>query len=119
MEDNLQSIALQGHEGTIGECNACHESVPKTANKGPHGMHSIGEYWVLAHGKEAKKDSRACQACHGVDYKGTLLSEAFSKREYNTIKLGHKTIKAKQQVSCFTCHEGPEGPKKQSENSTK
>ena len=113
MEDNLQSIATQGHEGTIGECNACHENTPKTVNKGPHGMHTIGEYWILSHGEVAKKDSRQCQSCHGLDYKGTFLSKTFSKREYNTIKLGTKVLRAKQQVSCFDCHEGPEGPKKQ------
>ncbi len=33
--DNLQSIALQGHAGTISECTVCHSSVPGGA--GPHG----------------------------------------------------------------------------------
>lgn len=33
-KDNLQSIALQGHEGTISECSVCHTQPPNTG--GPH-----------------------------------------------------------------------------------
>lgn len=33
-DDNLQSIALQGYAGTIGECTVCHLSEPGSG--GPH-----------------------------------------------------------------------------------
>jgi hypothetical protein len=32
--DNLQAIALQGYEGTIGKCTVCHLTEP--ASGGPH-----------------------------------------------------------------------------------
>ncbi|MDB2562413.1 cytochrome c3 family protein [Sulfurimonas sp.] len=112
-EDNIQSIVVQGHEGTIAECRACHESTPKTNNKGPHGMHSVGDRWVLAHGDVAKKDNTDCKSCHGEDYKGSFLSKTFSKRTFNTRKFGKKEFKTGHKVSCYDCHKGPKGPKKE------
>ena len=41
--DNLQSIALQGHVGKLAECSACHSTVPSTVTGGPHGMHPIDQ----------------------------------------------------------------------------
>ncbi len=41
-DDNTQSIAVQGHAGTVAECTACHKTVPTTVNGGPHGMHTTG-----------------------------------------------------------------------------
>lgn len=111
-EDNLQSIAVQGHKGTISECTACHATTPKTVDKGPHGMHSIGQQWVVAHGEVAKKDNKQCQSCHGADSKGTFLSETFSSRVFKTKNFGEKTFKAGHKVSCYDCHKGPKGPKK-------
>lgn len=34
--DNLQSIALQGHAGTLSDCRVCHTVIPQGA--GPHGI---------------------------------------------------------------------------------
>jgi len=46
--DNVQSITLQGHKGTIAECAVCHRSfsTPITKDGGPHGLHTIGQAWV-------------------------------------------------------------------------
>jgi len=74
--DNVQSIAVQGHSGTVNECEACHTQVPLTTNGGPHGMHTTGEQWVSAHEDVVEDDgSEACTYCHGSDYRGTPLSE--------------------------------------------
>ena len=56
--DNLQSIALQGHVGKIAECGACHTTVPGTTNGGPHGMHPVGQSWVSAHQNAAVATGR-------------------------------------------------------------
>jgi PKD repeat protein len=99
--DNLQSTALQGHVGTIAECGTCHTTVPTTTNGGPHGMHPVGSQWVSRHQSQA---GRQCQACHGTDYRGTVLSRAFGPRTVNG-----KTLFRGAQVSCYLCHNGPGG----------
>ena len=102
--DNLQSVRLQGHVGTLAECNACHTaSVPATVSGGPHGMHPVGASWVEAHG-DAAEDGRAsqCTTCHGADYRGTELSRTFANRTMN-----NRTFFRGQQVGCYTCHNGP------------
>ncbi len=78
--DNLQSIALQGHVGTIAECVTCHNTSPSTTNGGPHGMHPVGAAWVSAHDNAAEGNRAACQVCHGTDYRGTVLSRSFANR---------------------------------------
>lgn len=40
LNDNLQSIRLQGHSGTIANCLVCHSSPP--VNPGPHGKIYVG-----------------------------------------------------------------------------
>jgi len=105
-EDNLQSIAVQGHEGTIAECTACHETVPQTINGGPHGMHTVGQDWISKHRTAAKRDETQCAACHGSDFRGSVLSKTFSER---TFSISGKTINftAGHAVSCYDCHDGP------------
>jgi len=103
-EDNIQSIQAQGHAGTIGECIACHTTVPFTSNGGPHGMHTVGQAWVDGHGHIAENGgSSSCTACHGSDYKGAPLSKTMSARTFTT-EWGTKTFTAGHMVSCFDCH---------------
>ncbi len=107
--DNLQSIALQGHAGTLSECSTCHNaSVPSTTNGGPHGLHPLGQSWVSRHGDAAKSNLASCRACHGADDRGTVLSRAFTARslstEHGTVKLAAGSL-----VGCYTCHNGPSG----------
>ena len=54
-DDNTQSVAVQGHAGTVAECTACHTTVPTTVNGGPHGMHTTGNAWVKSH-EDANKN---------------------------------------------------------------
>ena len=103
--DNLQSLALQGHVGTIGECATCHNTSPSTTNGGPHGMHPVGAAWVTFH-HDASGGFTACRACHGTDYRGTVLSRSFSNRTLST-EFGTKVFWRGFQIGCYTCHNGP------------
>jgi len=107
-EDNLQSIAVQGHKGTIAECTACHTTTPNTTSGGPHGMHTVGQEWINNHDDVAERNSSQCKACHGADYKGSFLSKTFSARSFS-VEHGTKTYTAGQQVTCYDCHNGPSG----------
>ena len=82
-EDNLQSIAVQGHDGTIAECTACHTTMPSTTSGGPHGMHELGQSWISNHKQAARSNVAQCTACHGTDYRGSVLSKTFSARSFS------------------------------------
>jgi hypothetical protein len=102
--DNVAATQLQGHAGTISECSTCHQSGPTNGLGGPHGMHPVGTTWVSAHKSQAKGQLTACQACHGVDYRGTVLSRMFATRT-----LANRTLTAGTQIGCYNCHNGPSG----------
>jgi len=106
--DNVLSKDVQGREGTIGECSACHKTVPLTADKGPHGMHTVGSAWVKGHESAAKAGTTACAYCHGADYRGTALSTVKTARSFNA---DGKTVNflVGQKVGCYDCHNGPKG----------
>lgn len=107
--DNLQSIAVQGHEGSIAECTACHSVAPDTVDEGPHGLHTVGQRWVETHGHIAEHNTQQCASCHGSDYKGSVLSKTFSARSFGTEKWGTKNFPAGHAISCYDCHNGPSG----------
>ncbi len=107
-EDNLQSIAVQGHEGTIAECTACHTTVPSTTSGGPHGMHSVGQSWVRGHEHVAEHNAAQCKTCHGSDYRGSVLSKTFAARTFST-EWGTKHFAKGHAISCYDCHNGPGG----------
>ncbi|MCC6670451.1 MAG: hypothetical protein IT458_05275 [Planctomycetes bacterium] len=105
--DNVQSITLQGHAGTLSECLACHVTEPRTATGGPHGLHTVGQWWVDEHGDHVELNgSLGCRNCHGTDYRGTVLAVVAATRSYAT-KYGTKTFAEGSQVSCYACHRGP------------
>jgi hypothetical protein len=104
--DNVQNVALQGHAGTLVECAACHGGNPETVTGGPHGMHPVGQSWVGAHHDAAEHGAAACAACHGTDYRGTVLSRASADRTLST-EFGTRTFWRGFQVGCYDCHDGP------------
>ncbi|MBI1394488.1 MAG: hypothetical protein GC151_00800 [Betaproteobacteria bacterium] len=106
--DNLQSIALQGHAGTVAECTTCHANVPNTQTGGPHGMHSTTSWWVGAHGDAAERSAQACASCHGPDYRGSPLSRVSADRSFRA-EGGTRTFAAGHEVGCYDCHNGPRG----------
>lgn len=106
--DNLLSEDIQGRAGTVGECSACHKSVPNTATGGPHGMHTIGSAWVSRHGDTAERGATACAYCHGADYRGGPLSTVKTARSF---RAEDRTVNYSpgQKVGCYDCHNGPRG----------
>lgn len=106
--DNLLSMDVQGHEGTIAECTACHKTVPTTVNGGPHGMHTVGQAWVSSHKSAAKSGTTTCAYCHGADFRGTPLSATKVSRSLS-VEGGTKTFPAGHQFNCYDCHNGPNG----------
>jgi hypothetical protein len=108
--DNLQSIALQKYAGPLVECSTCHGTTSLAYNGGPHGLHPVGQGWVNSHGDAAEGGNTAhCQNCHGLDYKGTVLSRAMTTRTLNLDDGGTITITAGTRIGCYTCHNGPGG----------
>ena len=103
--DNVQSVALQGHAGMLSECSTCHATIPSTTNGGPHGLHPIGTSWVSTHQHVADENgATACQGCHGTDYRGTILSRVKTDRTLNGKLFPAGTI-----IGCYSCHNGPGG----------
>jgi len=131
--DNIQSVMLQGHTGTLSDCTACHPDAPMTITGGPHGMHPVGQAWVNWHGgmiletggdeipamglkpAAVKAQPRhvdqtlaaGCKGCHGADNRGTVLSRALSDQSFETTKFGTRAFAKGDTVSCYSCHNGP------------
>jgi hypothetical protein len=108
--DNVQSITLQGHRGTIAECATCHNRpLTITENGGPHGLHTIGQGWVNNHHNFAEVNLIQCATCHGSQYRGTFLSKTFTSRNFVIEDPRVKTYLKNTKVSCYDCHNGPGG----------
>ena len=97
--------ARQGHAGMLVECDTCHVT-PRTTSMGPHGMHPVGQQWVIDHHDAASPSATACRPCHGTDYRGTVLSASQADRTLST-RYGAKYFWDGFRVGCYTCHMGP------------
>jgi hypothetical protein len=107
--DNVQSLELQGHIGTIAECTVCHATTPSTTTGGPHGLHTVGQTWIASHRNAARNNGTAtCAVCHGANYRGGVLSKTSMARSFS-VEGGTKTFSAGQQIGCYVCHNGPNG----------
>lgn len=108
--DNVYSTNLQGYAGRLTECATCHgTSLATTGNGGPHGMHTVGQAWVTGHESYANANRTACAYCHGSTYKGSSLSQLLTAKTFNAGEYGTKTFSAGHQISCYDCHNGPNG----------
>jgi hypothetical protein len=108
--DNLESVKLQGHDGVLIECTSCHGAQPNTVNAGPHGMHPVGQSWISGHHDAVRSSgSGQCQACHGVDYRGTILSVTHADRRFSLEEGAAKQFTKGTQIGCYSCHNGPSG----------
>ncbi len=104
--DNLRNLKLQGEAGTLANCTSCHNTMPRTVNGGPHGMHSIDSTWATNHSDVVERNGVAsCQKCHGSNNRGTPLSRVFVDHAITT-KFGTQIFSAGRQVSCYDCHNG-------------
>ncbi|WP_230970330.1 hypothetical protein [Nitrogeniibacter aestuarii] len=114
--DNVAATQIQGHSGTVIECNACHTGILPNRMDGPHGMHPVGagSDWNEGHEDVAERDTTACKSCHGPDGAGTVLARTATERtwlckdekgslcsrEDQRITVSKGTV-----VSCTLCHE--------------
>ncbi|MBL9137754.1 MAG: immunoglobulin domain-containing protein [Verrucomicrobiales bacterium] len=106
--DNLRNVQLQGHAGVTVECTACHTTMPSTINGGPHGMHPLGQGWVESHHDAIEQVGlAACQACHGSDHRGTVLSRVQANRSFRIEDGDTVNFYRGATVGCYTCHDGP------------
>jgi hypothetical protein len=94
------------------ECTACHVSMTadtSNASGGPHGMHPLGATWIdhhpdlIDHGSITRTQ---CRACHGTDYRGTVLSRVQADRVLDADDFGTQHYWRGQMVSCYDCHNG-------------
>lgn len=106
--DNVAANQLQGHSGTIVECNVCHDNAMDNRNTldGPHGMHPVGantEFADGGHENLAESNSAACAVCHGPGSRktnqGTVLSLAKADRN-----LRGTLVRKGEPVGCTACH---------------
>ncbi len=107
--DNVLAARHQGHEGFLVECSSCHGGTsPLTAFGGPHGMHTIGNWWVRKHEKYADHGGYTrCAPCHGSNYRGTVLSRVQADRVLDARKFGTKKFFRGAVIGCYACHKGP------------
>ena len=130
--DNVTAVELQGHAGTVMECQTCHAGGRFQIDmfrrnfdadrrmKGPHGMHPVADtMWGDKH-KEVFEDSATpagtCQACHGARLEGSPLARTAADRDFECkeapacreTQSGKRIFLPKgTQISCGLCHKMP------------
>ncbi|MBC8420934.1 MAG: cytochrome C [Desulfobacterales bacterium] len=103
--DNLAAITIQGHNGTIGECTACHGTGLSLNLNGPHGIHNMNnQAWVDEHKDFFEQSQQACQACHGITGDGTMISKAAADRTFSVEDVGTVNISKGTEIHCGFCH---------------
>ncbi len=118
--DNLTASTVQGHTGSIVECESCHaKGTLGNTLGGPHGMHPVGgsSFADGGHEKLAEKQADSCRSCHGNNGEGTVLSKVATDRSFvieecekgtlcpgNEVKNFTVNLKKGEQVSCILCH---------------
>ncbi|BAV34682.1 cytochrome C [Sulfuricaulis limicola] len=125
--DNRTAEQIQGHDGKIQECDACHT---RDANgdltmplglDGPHGLHPVNDHrWNLNHKNFTGGALANCKICHMNPVTGALTGSVLSKTSadrvvtckntqgiapYNTdCADGTATIAKGTPVGCGFCH---------------
>ncbi len=106
--DNVTAQQLQGHSGTIIECDTCHTGDLGITLEGPHGMHPVGNAGLRfidgGHEDLAERNPDACRACHGRNGEGSVLSRTAVARDFSGFEHGGPVPKG-HPVSCTDCHE--------------
>jgi hypothetical protein len=103
--DNLTATTIQGHDGMIVECTACHGTELSLNLDGPHGIHNVNsQSWVDGHGSFFENSREECQACHGITGDGTMISKAAADRTFSVEHVGIVNIFKGTEVNCGFCH---------------
>jgi len=106
INDNLAATHIQGHDGMIIECAACHGSGLTRNLGGPHGLHNVGsQAWVNGHEGFFEAHREECRACHGLSGDGTVLSKAAATRNFSVEDSRTVNISKGVQIGCGLCHE--------------
>jgi hypothetical protein len=104
--DNVAAVQIQGHSGPLIECGACHVGLGATTS-GPHGLHNVNsQAFVNDHDHFYESNPAGCQACHGTDLLGSVLSRAAATRTFQ-VEDQPVTILEGTQVRCDLCHSMP------------
>ncbi len=111
--DNVAATQLQGHKGSIIECDTCHSGSLGNTLSGPHGMHPVGDTSFArgGHGSLAESNRNACRVCHGNNGEGSVLSRMATDRSLecdNSTSFcpgGNSAVFPKaHMVGCTECH---------------
>ena len=103
--DNVTAMQLQGHTGEIAECGVCHGETLPPSLKGPHGLHNVNDsLWMANHAGFMRQNPKACQACHGQNLKGTVLSRAKADRILTTKANQPFPVAKGTTINCYDCH---------------
>ena len=106
--DNVQSIALQGHVGTLGECTACHGD---RARPRPTAARTActrsARRGCRSHGDAAEGEPHAVPGLprRRLPRHGAVARVRPSGRSRPSF--GTKTLFRGAQVGCYICHNGP------------
>ena len=120
--DNVAANQLQGHSGTLAECEVCHTGDLGVTLDGPHGMHPTGvsgqKFVDGGHEDLAENNPNACRACHGLNGEGSVLAKVAVDRSFTIEECENGTLcpgtevenftvnlSKGTQVSCTLCHE--------------
>ncbi len=104
--DNLAATTIQGHDGMIVECTACHGNGLSLTLEGPHGMHNVNsQSWVDGHENFFENSREKCQACHGLTGDGTMISKAAADRSFSLEDEDTINIPKGTEIHCGYCHE--------------
>jgi hypothetical protein len=104
--DNFTATTIQGHDGMIVECTACHGTGLSRTLDGPHGMHNVNsQRWVDGHESFFEDSREECQACHGLTGDGTMISKAAADRSFSLEDEDTINIRKGTEIHCGYCHE--------------
>jgi hypothetical protein len=117
--DNIAATQLQGHTGSLIECQTCHGTRWNTGNTlgGPHGMHPVGNDTNVTTGTAAGPlidfvdgghsnlggNTANCSGCHGPGSRGNNLGTVLSVAKKDR-RLNGQTIPAGTPIGCTICH---------------
>ncbi|MEN8802127.1 MAG: hypothetical protein ABF297_09115, partial [Thiogranum sp.] len=105
--DNVTADQLQGHTGTLMECDTCHTNVNNLSTdgsldsmRGPHGMHVVGDTNFADGDHKDNINRNQCRACHGDNGQGTVLSRTADDRNLPDVGFVPKGTP----ITCTMCH---------------
>ena len=117
--DNIQSVAASGARRHARRVRRPATATQPRDRRRRAARHAPGraELGAAAPGRRRARAARhaLCTACHGADYRGTVLSRV-AGRSHALGEFGTKHVWRGFQIGCYTCHAGPDGGDAQPES---